>query len=243
MQHCWLSLSTPLPRAVGMGPWGFLRTQNNSRHEASQGSFKAWGISQREQSLPEIQKQSMDNLLPRRTQGSAQVLGWFSLFCRWIHHTQPPQQILKPHFLVPSTAEETKLDIYFRGEKKLCFMSGITDDVFCGGYSDVFTSPFQFCFSEDLAVPLKKRKGEGMSQVIYFFNSKNWSLADKKEKTFFFLFLWKSRITKTRRNWVTVFPSVIHRWAKKPPPVIEDGIQLNQIWWQYFIGGFWRYPR
>lgn len=82
-------------------------------------------------------------------------------------------------------------------------MSGITDDVFCGGYSYVFTSPFRFRFSEDHAVPLKKMKGERHVQVIYFFNSKNWSLSYKKENTllfFFFLFLWKSRIMKTRQN-------------------------------------------
>lgn len=108
MQRCWLSLSIPLPRAVGMGPQGFLRTQNN---------FKAWGISQRDQSLPGIQTRSGDPLLPRRMQGSTQVLGWFSLFCRWVHHTQPPQKIFQIHFPVPSTAEETKLDIYFLGKK------------------------------------------------------------------------------------------------------------------------------
>lgn len=117
----------------------------------------------------------MDHFLPNRTQGSAQVLGWFSLFLQ-VHHIQPPQQIFKTHFPVPFTAEETKPDIYFWRKAKLCCMSGITDDVFWGSYSYVFTSPFQFCFSEDHTVLLKKMKGEGMSQVIYFFNSKNWSL-------------------------------------------------------------------
>lgn len=124
----------------------------------------------------------MDHLLPSRTQGSAQVLGWFSFSCRWVHHIQPPQQIFKTHFPVPSTAEETKLDIYF-GKKALCFMSGISDVVFRGGNSYVFTSPFRFCFSEDHAVPLKKMKGEGMSQVIYFFLIPRIGLSHKKENT------------------------------------------------------------
>lgn len=131
-------------------------------------------------------------------QGSAQVLGWFSFSCRWMHHIQPPQQIFKTHFPVSSTAEETKLDIYF-GTETLCLKSGITD-VFCEGYSYVFTSPFRFCFSEDHAMPLKKMKGEGMSQVIhFFFNSKNWSL--KKENTLFFSFFGgRAELQKIRQN-------------------------------------------
>lgn len=50
--------------------------------------------------------------------------------------------------------------------------------------------PFDSASQEDHAVPLKKMKGEGMSQVISSFNSKNWSLSYKKENTslVFFLF-------------------------------------------------------
>lgn len=67
-------------------------------------------------------------------------------------------------------------------------MSGITDDDFRGGNSYVFTSPFRFSFSEDHAVPLKKMKGEGMSQVIYFFLIPRIGLFFVRRKILFLFF-------------------------------------------------------
>lgn len=158
MQCCWLSLPIPLPRAVRVRPWGFLRTQNN---------FKAWGTSQRDESLTGIQTQSMDHLLPRSTQGSAQVLGWFSFSCRWVHHIQPPQQILKTHFPVPSTAEETKLDIYLGGKDSVSCLASLM--MFSVGAAQMsLLLPFDSASQKIMLCPWRRWKGKACPKWFIF---------------------------------------------------------------------------